>query len=365
MSPQPDTHSLTHSHGQNTREQGLSPTDESPLNRDVTSSLDDQAADWVARLHADDVSEADTHQFNQWLQCSVAHQAAYEDALILWQELEHTCGDYYADPEVLLADINAAKQSPLDDIDDVGCSVQRRGIHWRSPLSYAMVSLMLLTVWIASPWIYLSAADYQTGLAETRTLHLDDGSRVVMNANTALNVDLTGTRREVELLSGEAYFDVAPDPTRPYRVITEDGITQVLGTEFNVALADRSTRVDVFEGRVQVTAAGGEQAHLTAHQYQRFAQTFIADNRSSDAAQTRILGWQQGLLLVQNQPLRAVLKQLNRNYPGYFVVMDDDLLDTNINAALSLTDRAAALRLLTQSLDLQYRSLSGVTLMYR
>ena len=364
MSPQPDTHSQPESHGQNAREQRQSSKDQPSLNPDTSLSLDDQAANWVARLNADEVHDTDIQQFNQWLQNSAAHQAAYEDALILWQDLEQTCDDYYADPDLLLADIDAARQRPLDEFESTVGADQRR-LRWRSPLSYAMVSLILLMVWMASPWIYLSAADYQTGLAETRTLYLEDGSRVVMNANTALNVDFTGADREVELLSGEAYFDVAPDPARPYRVITANGATQVLGTEFNVALSDNSTRVDVFEGKVQVTAASGEQTRLTARQYQRFAQNFITDNRNSDQAQTRIQGWQQGLIVLRGQPLREVLQHLNRNYAGYFVVMDDDLLETRINAALSLTDRDAALRLLSQSLDLQHRSLAGITLMYR
>lgn len=99
----------------------------------------------------------------------------------------------------------------------------------------AAVVLLCLSVWTA--YLYMQPATIQTvsTLAETRTVHLPDGTSVTLNHYSSLSYPerFKSDNREVEL-SGEAYFEVSKDPKHPFIVQTETIDVQVLGTHFNV-----------------------------------------------------------------------------------------------------------------------------------
>lgn len=104
-------------------------------------------------------------------------------------------------------------------------------------------------------WAFHPSTQYATDIGEQRTLELADASVITLNADSRIEWRLDESRREVELMRGEAIFKVAHDASRPFRVHTRAGVVRALGTQFNVfAHESGDTRVSVLEGRVQLTA---------------------------------------------------------------------------------------------------------------
>jgi transmembrane sensor len=98
----------------------------------------------------------------------------------------------------------------------------------------------------------LSGGEYVTGIGEHRTIPLADGSRIVMNTQSRLQVRLGAHGRDIELSEGEALFFVARDPTRPFRVHARHTIVEALGTRFSIYLGNSGTQIAVTQGRVKV-----------------------------------------------------------------------------------------------------------------
>ena len=79
---------------------------------------------------------------------------------------------------------------------------------------------------------------------------LADGSIVTLNTASRIETRMNGQERTVRLLEGEAFFEVAHDATRPFRVYAGDGMTVAVGTAFSVRLNKNAVEVVVSEGKV-------------------------------------------------------------------------------------------------------------------
>src|SRR3546814_10885657 len=93
---------------------------------------------------------------------------------------------------------------------------------------------------------------YATDLGEQRTERLPDGTRIILNTQTAVAVRYSRQRREIALQHGEAMFEVAHDAARPFVVATGDGSVTALGTRFQVRNEGAGAIVTLLEGSVEV-----------------------------------------------------------------------------------------------------------------
>lgn len=116
----------------------------------------------------------------------------------------------------------------------------------------------------------VSRSDYQTGFGEKAFLHLTDGSRIVLNANSHLTYswsDSNGSGQNIDIhLEGEAWFDIEPhtgEVSRLLRVHTQDGIVEVTGTIFTVQTSSQGTRTVLEEGEVKVSMPNHEDSEHT------------------------------------------------------------------------------------------------------
>ena len=113
-----------------------------------------------------------------------------------------------------------------------GKYISRALSHCRAWLAAAVLVLMVVTA-ARLPWPVWTA-DQRTLAGEQRVLTLDDGSRVTLAGDSAINLDLTDHQRRVTLLRGRVYFQVAPDPQRPFLVEAGEARVRVTGTRFEV-----------------------------------------------------------------------------------------------------------------------------------
>lgn len=198
-----------------------------------------------------------------------------------------------------------------------------RAPRWRRTAGAALAATLLVALglgtWAARP-VTVSAPD-----GAQYTLTLPDGSVVELNAGSTLTYR-GGLRSRLGVpmgtraiaLSGEAFFSVAHDPQRPFEVRTSTARVTVLGTRFLVrARPDEAdgTRVAVESGRVRVASsdASGGAIELTAGQGTRVAER-TAPTPAAAVGVERLTLWRRGGLAFVDQPLAAIVRELERRY---------------------------------------------------
>jgi len=175
--------------------------------------------------------------------------------------------------------------------------------------------------------LYLSKNEFATRRGEIRTISLDDGSTITLNTQTEVNVDYSNSTRKIELRKGEALFNVAKDPLRPFSVLAGGTAVRVLGTSFTVRrLADERVKVLVREGAVEVTQSSGAdtQPVRLAARTQALAQA-----RTNPVVEVvppsqieRDLAWQQGMISLDGMTLGQAAAEFAR-YSRVPIIIDD------------------------------------------
>jgi len=179
-----------------------------------------------------------------------------------------------------------------------------------------------------------------TAVAETRTLALDDGSRVTVGAHSGVDVAFAPEARRVILNSGQAYFEVAHDPARPFIVLAGNAEIRVTGTKFDVTRIGDDVRVSVLEGRVEVRrhsapAAAPEQV-LTAGQ--RSVLVADAGFRPAQPAAVPAGEWRTGRLYYADAPLSEILADAQRYSAVRIRVADDRVANMRLTASFRAND---------------------------
>lgn len=287
----------------------------------------EQAADWHLRLQ--EAPEA-RHEFLHWLQADSAHRAA-------WQRMEQLMG---------ALDHLAPQPVPVMPMPP------RRRRYW--PGLAVAASLALIAVLAIPPATQAWRADFYTGTGQTREVILADGSSVTLGPESELSV-AADNPRHVTLLRGQAFFDVAHDPQRPFVATAGHLDVRVLGTAFEMELQGQRAQVSLARG--QVLAENAEKAlseRLAPGQTLRLDWPSGHIERTTLAPQ-QIGAWRQGSLFVENQPVSAIVEQLQRYTPGWIVVADPALKQRRLTGVFDLRDPDRAMLALAQSLNTPQR----------
>jgi transmembrane sensor len=302
----------------------------------IDPALLHEAADWAMRLHYDAPSEADRRAFEHWRGQSPAHYAAWARA----QSVFHTFG-----------------QVP----PDIGRETLRRMEHDRGRRR----SLRLLAALPAAalgalagyhaPWRQWTA-DVATATGERKTLSLPDGSRLVLNTASAVDIVFDANARRLRLVAGEILVTTQADSLRrPFLVDTAQGLVRALGTRFAVRQLENGLfRVVVFEHAVEVVPLAGAARTLRAGEQAEFGAAGVQPPAPiGDAAAL----WEKGMLLAKDMRLAEVIAELARHRPGV-LRCDPAVAGLRVSGAISLADTDAALAMLAASLPLfiEYRT---------
>lgn len=187
-------------------------------------------------------------------------------------------------------------------------------------------------------------SDYVTGAAEPRTVALADGSTVRLGPKTAIAVGLEGQERLVRILEGEAWFDVAHDPSRPFRVESRDARVTVLGTAFDVRQDDADTTVAVQRGHVRVEPTKVDEAR----NHDLFAGDAIALGGSTAPLRRQVAAAEvgdrtRGTLVVRDRPVTEIVEALRPWHRGMIVVRGSGFEQWRVSGLYDLTDPVGTL----------------------
>lgn len=205
--------------------------------------IEKQAYDWLALMQSDCKTGEEQSQFQFWLDADVQHREVFEEVSSLWEDLGALRGEL---------DASTYQHFGSDTLRDK--IVFAFGLRPAVLLSVFTVFVLVLLGFYIVPGSFpgITSDDFSTSTAQIREIELDDDSVVTLGAQSAIEVDYSEGERRVELLSGEAFFDVERDETRPFVVDVGDAQIRVLGTKFEVRRSEQGVRVSVLEGKVEV-----------------------------------------------------------------------------------------------------------------
>lgn len=283
------------------------------------SELHHTAHAWVVRLTSGAVRPEDVAAAKAWCDEAPQQRQAFVEARRLWQLSGHV--------------------APVP--------VQRTyRRYW--PLASAAVLVLAVGVLLVrhNAW----DADYHTAQGEQQRIELADGSRILLDSGSALDVQLTPGGRRIELRKGEALFEVAHDPQRPFTVQAGDLSATALGTVYSVRRDADATAVTVARGRVAVRDPSGEAVLEAGEAVNQTAGTMAAKYPVNT---DKVLAWQHGRLVFEMAPLAEVLEQLERYRPGLILIRDERLRALKVSGTFQLDRLDAGLATLEQVFALQ------------
>jgi len=307
-------------------------------------SASDQATAWFARLHANDVTTEEQEQFNNWYGASRQHAEAYDKICLLWDLLEAPAKRVEAG---LKAEQPAPAQQPLPG----------KQPHIRRFMAASALTLVMLLSYQLPMHYQNWQSDYHTAPGQQLTVALDDGSRLTLNTDTALAVDFSAKQRNIELLRGEAYFQVFPDKNRPFIVSNGSAKARAVGTAFSVKKTDADMQVIVSEGTVEVSAGAADApAWVHINQQVDYQQGRVGPVMPSNILET--LAWQRGQLIFKRQPLSKVIQEVNRYRSGQIMLINPKLKERIVSGVFDTADPSAVIDGIKTTLKVNSVSLS-------
>ncbi|CAD6873218.1 FecR domain-containing protein [Methylomonas fluvii] len=295
-----------------------------------------EAAEWFMVLSSGSVRPEETAQWQAWLALHPDHQMA-------WARVEFYSGKLKSLPPQAAFATTAALNAP---------NLNRR----RMLLSMAMFGLAGMSGWQISRGRYWQEwlADQHTALGESKIITLTDGSTVVLDSGSALNVDFSVNFRRLQLVKGEIYIETAPDTVgwkRPFVVDTPEGRVLALGTRFSVSQQENRTQVTVFQDAVEIqpTDTTSAKQTLRAGQQAQFAANHIESIYQHNQDRP---AWTQGFIVADDLPLSEFLLQLSRYRPSY-ITCAPEIADLRIIGSYPLKDTDKILAFLEANLPVK------------
>jgi transmembrane sensor len=327
------------------------------MNRERTLQ---EAARRCARLHAIDCTQDERDATTEWQAESPEQRRAYELAERVFVGVSALAQDDQFGPKLrALADEAHTMRGSPPPREQQG-KPSRSPRRWRVAAGLAAgFAVAVLAVRYSSPRLTDSPqlATYESTGHERRAVKLDDGSTVELDVNTRIAIRMSAERRQIELISGRALFDVAHDPGRPFSVTAAGSRTTALGTKFQVWRDDANVEVTLAVGSVAIDRVEPGSAVATwserlspGEQINIDTATQRRQRRAVDVNMT--LSWMQGRHVFRGTPLHVAIDEVNRyatrkirlgdaslaNLPvaGNFIVGDSEAIVAALAAVLPL-----------------------------
>lgn len=322
----------------------------------------EEACEWFVEFRGGGTDAAQRRDLDAWLRKSPEHLRAYLEIAAIWNDGPSLDPAGQWDAGTLLAQ---AAQEP-DNVVVIeprsaaarGDSVPLRTASFNVPRRCLALAASVLVV-CAAAWLYAQRNIYTTDIGEQRSIRLTDGSTIDLNSRSKVEVRYSEGERAIELVEGQALFQVARDARRPFIVTSGDTRVRAVGTQFDVNRRRSGTIVTVLEGRVAVvsehaampaTAPGeavaragsapdtrrkpdGRAVYLGAGEQLSFTTSLAPQPVLVNVATAT--AWKQRQLIFESATLAEVAEEFNRYNERQLIVQGADLYDFHISGVFS------------------------------
>lgn len=336
--------------------------------------VEQEAADWLIRLdRSAEPSADDLMDLREWLSRSPVHREELGSLARLWGNM-----NALTELAVPLGSIGAPERTTF---------LARGGVGMRFALAgFAAMVIVSLSIFFVDP----NPADsltstnglYSTSVGEQKSVFLADGSEVVLNTNSQIEVNYSGQYRDMQLLRGEAHFIVTENEASPFRVYASNKRIEAIGTAFDVRLRGSEVRVAVSEGKValalhdralaETSSSSNELVEELLGTLEAGEAGILADDTDTDtdtgsgsslrrielANVERLLAWRGGVLTFSGEPLETVVSEISRYTTVNIEISDPAVRAIRIGGQVPVGQTDAMLAALEDNFGLRVRRLS-------
>ena len=383
-----------------------------------TKTIDQQASEWLAKLDAENPSAEVLAAFKDWVNATEAHRLAFEEMVAFWDDMNILTQAVLPREQLQAKAIQKAahervpepNQTPLVGLLSplqalfTHSTVSTRAISTKAAFATVMLTIGLLittSLWSPAPKLYI------TGIGEQKTIELADHSIVQLNTNSRLEVDYSDDYRRLTLVQGEAHFDVAHNPDRPFEVYAGQGLVRAIGTSFTVHMRKIDVEVIVTEGTVEFdrtdsTAVAQQpktQINVTAIQGPLNTETGNSATGNSETGNSETsastnpakpslkveagnmltysandlddikqlvasqieqqLAWRKGMLMFQGEPLQNVVEEVSRYTDLKIIIPERSAREMKVGGLFKVGDTESLFEALRDGFDIHVKEVSS------
>lgn len=292
------------------------------------------------------LSASEQAEFRLWLDSSRQNLVAFEEVARVWGKMDVLEGM----AELFPLDFLQSEQA-LSTGQSVKTGYSAKG--WMGAAAAAVCVLAITSVFAFNqygafygpldgtfyrPFTDVDRQHYITGIGETETIGLEDGSVITANTDSELRIAVDDDERRIELTRGEAFFDVEHDPDRPFTVYAGHGYVRAIGTAFSVYNNDGVVEVIVTEGSVEIISnepdvVFGETDKpilLESGQIAEYDKTVELLEDIDAQELSRQLFWKKGMLAFEGQSLEEVVDEFSRYTTISIKIVSDDIREIRV-----------------------------------
>jgi len=311
----------------------------------------EQAAGWAMRLQNGALSSSERAAFDLWRAADPRHHSAFHLA------------------QQTLTDLAGMKrEAGYNDMLGIPTLRERIVAGWGgwTPVPVAAVALLALLIGLRISLLRQVSSEmsaHETQVAQIEKVNLSDGTVVTLGGQSRIEVTFSDNARRVDLLRGEAFFEVERDAARPFFVGVLGATMRVVGTKFDVRRGADQLRIAVLEGMVEVTRpVPKEPASSSRESLQKYVLTPRQQMRASarDWNEVSVSGvepnalaaWRTGRLFYEGAPLSEVVADANRYYHGHIRIVGEKLGAMRVTTSFQFAQIDQMIETLTVALPL-------------
>ena len=316
---------------------------------DIDRHVRNAARDWHAIMHSGEADQATRAEFETWLHADRNHKRAYRAFEQLYRDLDVALPRAGVDLDVMRARPRHPSRGAHQGAGGPPAMGGRACRGGEPDRRFFLHDARALRSAAPEP---LNLPAYSTEIAEISEITLEDGSIITLGAKSVIETEFTAAARRVNLIAGEAFFDVAKDAERPFYVAANDTFVRVVGTQFDVKTAGANIHVAVLEGIVEVIRPRTLPENLDADIIARAEakQVLMAGERLVAARTDRTLpsaqvmarseagAWRSGRLAYEDVRLAEIVADLNRYHQRQIRIASPALHDLRMTATFKTTD---------------------------
>jgi transmembrane sensor len=334
----------------------MKPAEEETDPASTSDAINDAAAAWLAR-RASGFNTSQAAEFARWREADARHVAAFRRAEATQRLLARL-------PETPAA---AAMLAEVDALYSARQRVVPFSTLWKSAVGLAAAASIALFFWTSKPNLDSANATYTTAVGHHQSINLPDGSTLVLNSGSEVEVAFEAAERHVRLQHGEAHFYVAKDAARPFLVSAGAVTVRAVGTAFNVRRQAAAIEVLVTEGKVQVTR--DDTSHLKAEEREPIY--LVAGERAlipgvpaaalasiSPVAPSERNAQRAPRLVLTGTRLSDVVESFNQYSRVQMEIADPDLANRSVGGNFDADNAEAFINLLSKAGDVRVERVS-------